>query len=270
VEFPGRATYPKFLLERGELGMEIAGTGLAAGSYTAQLANLTTAPALIGAPMEITLGRQEGVQGPRGLSLAAVLDHTSAPIRDSVTAGLDGVRLPEIDLGRFGGRLDLGLGESTFSLRRAGDQLEAQLQWVSTDLGWTRTTGDPQTTSELGTVEWAQDLIWRTLIGVQRVELEMGLNGSIEDPSISIMSNLGEAVAASLRRELGDQIAQAEARVREDVESRIQPLVREARGRVDTVRTQVADEVQARREEMDTLRGRLQARIDELTPSLPG
>jgi hypothetical protein len=220
--------------------------------------------------MEITLGRQEGAQGPLGLSLSAVFDHTSETIRDSVTAGLDGVRLPEIDLGRFGGRLDLGLGESTFALRRAGDRLDAQLHWVSTDLGWTRTTGDPQATPELGTVEWARDLIWRTLTGVQRVELGMGLTGSIEDPSISITSNLGEAVAASLRRELGDQIAQAEARVRQEVESRIQPLVDDARGRVDAVRTQVADEVQARREETDTLRTRLQARIDELTPSLPG
>jgi uncharacterized protein (TIGR03545 family) len=271
VEFPGRATYPKFLLQRGDLGMEIAGTGLAAGTYTAQLANLTTAPSLVGQPMELTLGRREGAQGPRGLTLAAVLDHTSATIRDSVAAGLNGIRLPEIDLSRFGGRLNLGLGESTFSLRRAGSELDAQLRWVSTDLAWTRTAGEAQgAPPELGTTEWARDLIWRTMTGVQQVELGMGLTGSIEDPSVSVTSNLGEAVAASLRRELGAQIDQAEARVRQEVEARIQPLVQDARGRVESVGTEVADQVQARRGEVDGLRARLQARIDELTPRLPG
>jgi hypothetical protein len=108
------------------------------------------------------------------------------------------------------------------------------------------------------------------MTGVQQVELGMGLTGSIEDPSVSVTSNLGEAVAASLRRELGAQIDQAEARVRQEVEARIQPLVQDARGRVESVGTEVADQVQARRGEVDGLRARLQARIDELTPRLPG
>lgn len=270
VEFPGRATYPKFLLEQGDLGMEISGTGLAAGSYTARLVNLTSAPSLVGRPMEITLGRRQGAQGPRGLSLSAVLDHTTETIRDSVSAALDGIGLPEIDLGRFGGRLSLGQGESTFSLRRTGSELEAQLRWVSTDLGWTRTAGATEERPEIGTAAWARDLVWRTLTGVERVELGMGLTGSIEDPSVSITSNLGEAVAASLRRELGEQIAQAEARVRQEVEGRIQPLVRDARDRVDAVRSEVADEVEARRQEVDDLRARLEERVDELTAGVPG
>jgi len=270
VEFPGRATWPNFLLQQGELGMEIAGTGAAAGAYTANLTNLTSAPALLGQPMEISLGRSEGAQGPRGLSLSAVLDHTTAVLRDSVALGLDGVRLPEIDLTPFGGNLDLGQGESTFSLRRVGDQIDATLHWVSTDLGWTRAGGAPTVPPELGTAEWARDLVWRTLTGVERVELGMGLQGSIESPTISITSNLGDAVAASLRRELGQQIADAEARLRQEVDSRIQPLVQDARSRVAAVQTEVVDRVAAGRQEVDELRARLEARVAELTPGLPG
>jgi len=271
VEFPGRATYPKFLLQQGEIGLQIGGAGIAAGAYTARLSNLTSAPALLGQPMEIALGREQGAQGPRGLSLSAVLDHTTETVRDSVAVGLDGVRLPEIDLSAFGGRLDLGLGESSFSLRRIGDQLAAQLRWVSTDLGWTRNAGDaPTAAPRIGTAEWARDLVWRTLTGVERVELEMGLVGSIDDPSISIASNLGEALAASLRRELGQQIADAEARLRQEVDSRVQPWVQDARDRVDTLRNEIAERVAAQRAEVDDLRARLDARLQELEGRIPG
>ncbi|HUF74922.1 MAG TPA: hypothetical protein VMM35_01530, partial [Longimicrobiales bacterium] len=107
VEFPGRAEYPAFLLQQGELGLEIGGTGLAAGAYTAVVRGLTSAPSLLGEPMVIDLGRTEGVQGPEGLRLSAVLDHTSAPIRDQATVGLNGVRLPDLDLEPLGGSVSL-------------------------------------------------------------------------------------------------------------------------------------------------------------------
>jgi uncharacterized protein (TIGR03545 family) len=267
VEFPGRATYPAFLLQQGELGMLIGGAGLAAGAYTATIRNLTSAPSLLGEPMELTLGRGEAAQGPTGITLAALLDHTTDVLRDTAALALSGVSLPEIDLGPLGGRLDLGLGESTFRLRRVGEQVDANLRWVSTDLGWSRGDGQPlsATPPQVGTAEWARDLVWRTLTGVERVELGMGLTGTLESPSLTVTSNLGEAVAASLRRELGQQIADAEARLRQEVDSRIQPLVADARSRVDAVRTEVADRVAAQRQEVDQIRTRLEARVQELT-----
>jgi uncharacterized protein (TIGR03545 family) len=272
VEFPGRASYPKFLVQQGELGMEIAGTGPAAGAYTAQFQNLTSAPALLGQAMALTLGREDGAQGPSGLSLSAVLDHTTDILRDTVEMSLSGVGLPEIDLGAFGGLLDLGEGETTFALRRVGDQIDARLSWVSTDLAWTRTGAGAQTSTgaQIGSAEWTRDIVWSALTGVERVELGMGLEGSIDNPSISITSNVGEAVASSLRRELGQQIADAEARIQQEVDSRIEPLVRDARGRVDAVRSDVADLVAARRLEVDELRTRLEERMGALTPGLPG
>ena len=277
VEFPGGAEYPSFLLQQGALGLVIGGTGLAAGAYTALVRGLSTSPALAGEPMQIALGRAEGAQGPSGITLAAILDHTGAMLRDSVAATLAGVSLPDIDLPPLGGRLSLGLGESTFSFRRVGGEIDAELHWASSDLGWSRTGGGAQgagaapgpasaqaTAPQIGTAEWARELVWSTLTGIERVELGMGLRGSIESPSLTVTSNMGEAVAASLQRELGQQIADAEARLRQEVDSRVQPLVADARGRVDAVRTEVADRVAAQRREVDDLRGRLQARVDDL------
>ncbi len=296
VEFPGRATYPSFLLEQGELGLEIAGEGLAAGQYTADLRNLTSQPTLVGRPLELVVGRTGSVQGPAGLSLSAVLDHTTELLRDSVSLDLDGIGLPMLALDALDARLDLGLGDVDFDLLRVGGEIDARLHWSSDNVQWLRLDGgsgtetgsagsggaavqQPRTLAEsltgtsaadlqVGTAEWARDLLWRTVASLQQVELTMGLSGSIESPSISVDSNIGSAVAESLRRELGREIEAAEARLREEVDRRVQPLVQDARGRVDAVQTQIADRVEQQRAEVEAMRARLEERIDALVPGM--
>lgn len=276
VDFRRGAEYPSFLLQQGDLDLEIGGTGAAAGAYTAHVRQLTSSPALLGQPMEITLEREGAVRGPRGLSLSAVLDHTGPVLRDSVSLSATGIGLPEVDLGVLGGRLGLGEGRSDFMLRRVGGRLDARLRWVSSDLQWTRTP-DEEATAPAGEVRpgsaaWARALVWRTLGGVGEVELDMGLTGTIERPSLSMSSNLGQAVAESLRRELGEEIEAAEASVRAEVERQVGPVVQEARGRVEDVRTGVGERVAAQRQELADLRARLEARIQELVGrgSAPG
>lgn len=283
VEFPGRATYPSFLLEQGELDLEIGGVGPAAGQYTADLRNLTSQPALVGEPIELVVGRTESVQGPAGLNLSAVLDHATQPLRDSVSLDLNGIGLPMFALDALDARLDLGLGDVAFDFLRVGEQIDARLHWSSDNVQWLRMDGavgaatQPRTLAEsltgtsaadlqIGTADWARDLLWRTVASLQQVELTMGLSGSIESPSISIDSNIGSAVAESLRRELGREIEAAEARLREEVDRRVQPLVQDARGRVETVQTQIADRVGAQRAEVEAMRTRLEERIDALVP----
>lgn len=274
VEFPGRASYPSFLIQQGEIGLQIGGSGAAAGDYSATIHNLTSAPTLLGEPMEVAVGREAGVEGPRGLSLSALIDHAGDVIRDSVAMTMSGVSLPDLSLEAFGGRIGLGEGDTEFSLSRVGDEITARMSWVSTDLSWTRTGADgtpepaPGAAETLrpGSAEWARDLVWRAISGMERVELEMGLQGSIENPSLSVSSNLGQAVAQSLRRELGREIEAAEARVREEVDRQVQPVIQDAQGRVDAARSQVADQVSTQRQEVEDLRARLEERIGELIP----
>jgi hypothetical protein len=113
--------------------------------------------------------------------------------------------------------------------------------------------------------------VWNTLQGIERVELSMNLSGDIDSPSIAIESNIGSAVAESLQRELGDRIEEAEARLRAELDERVQPLVQEARSRVATVQEEVVGVIAAQRQEIDGLRERIESRIEELAASsLPG
>ena len=279
VEFPGRATYPSFLLERGEIGLQIAGAGLAAGLYSANLRNVTSQPTLVGQPLELVIGRSEGAQGPEGLNLSAVIDHTTDILRDQVSLTLAGIGLPPIDLDEFGAQLNLGLGNAAFDFERVGDEIDARMHWSSDDVSWLRTDGAAgdrtlagtlgdasRSGFQIGSAEWAQDFLWRTVSGLNNIELTMGLSGTLQSPSLVVQSNLGSVVAESLRNELGREIEAAEARLRAEVDSRVQPLVQDARGRVEALQTQVADRVGAQRAEVEELRARLEERIDGLIP----
>ena len=273
VEFPVRAEYPSFWLQHGELGLTLAGTGLAAGTYTALLSGLSTVPSLTREPVTIQVDREEAARGPSSLSLGAVLDHTSEVVRDSVGLSVTGVDLPSVDLAPIGAALDLGNGAGAFRLRRIGREINATLDWATDELAWNLPPAEVQRLAQaaIGSADWARALVWNTLQGIERVELSMSLSGDIDSPSISIESNLGSAVAESLQRELGDQIEEAEARLLAEVDERIQPIVQEARSRVQTMQEGLAAQVAQHRQEIDELRARIEARIQELAASgIPG
>jgi len=262
-DFREGAEYPDFLLQQGDLGVVLGGDDAVAGSYTARIRGLTSSPAQLGQPMEVTIERAEGVTGPDGLSLAAVLDHTGGVPRDSVSLSMTGVGLPQLQIDAFGGVLDLGEGATSFSVLREGDEIEARMRWMSDQLNWLTEEVEAVATPEIGSEAWGRDLVRRTLAGLSRVELNMALAGSLESPQLIVSSNLGDAVAESLRREVGQEIAAAEARIRAEVAGHIQPLVAAAFSQVEEV-TGLADRVAGQVVEVDDLRSRLEARIGEL------
>lgn len=289
-DFRQGAEWPDFLVQEGDLDMVLSGTGPAAGSYRATIQDLTTAPALLGRPMELSLARDEAAQGPGSISLRAVLDHTGEVLRDSADFAIRGFGLPVVPVEGFGGGLDLGLGEASFSASRVGDRIDARMRWSTDDVSWVTADGmaaavapgdstaeseDPgsapsleaslrQIQGEVGSAEWGRSLVRNTLAGLQRVELEMGISGTLESPELTVSSNLGAAVAEALRREVGREIDAAEERIRAEVNAQIQPVVGQARERLAELEAGVAQRVGAERAEVEELRRRLEERIGEL------
>ncbi|MEM7416945.1 MAG: hypothetical protein AAF389_15665 [Gemmatimonadota bacterium] len=271
-DFREGAEWPSFLLQEGDLSLEIEGDGPAAGAYAAELRNLTSSPSLLAQPMELVLGRSGSGAESSAVSLGLLMDHTTDVLRDSLVLEMAGVELPALSLSVFGGDLDLGVGDQALSVSRVGDQIAVQLSWISDDLTWGGVSAARQeggespasSSAEIGSAEWGRDLVRRSIAGLERVELSMGLEGDITAPGLTIESNLGEAVAASLRREIGAEVEAAEQRVRAEVAALTEPRVAEVRSRVESLQTEVVDEISARRAEVDAMRERLQQRIDEL------
>ena len=272
VLFPKRFGYPRFLLEHGEATFEIGGAGAGAGAYSLELTGLTSDPALIGRPFELSASRTEARRGPTDLRIGAQLDHRAQPGRDSVEARIAGLRLPTFDLKAIGARLDLGQGTTELTLRRTGDQIDGLWSWRSTNATWSR-LGTPAALSgealRLGSRQWAEDLLWRTVSGVRSVNVDVRIRGDLRRPALSVSSNIGQLVAQSLRQELGQEVQRIEAQIRARVDALVQSEVQRARETVTALQQRVTEQITPRVAEAIGLEARLDEEIRKLTRRLP-
>jgi len=287
VLFPSRDGLPRFLLEHGEADLELGGTGVSAGQYSAQINGLTSAPTLYGKPFRLLVERAAAVRGPSGLRVSAVLDHVSAPIRDSLDAAVRGIRLPTIDVGALGARLALGDGSSELSLQRSGDQIAARWTWQTGKATWERLqrpsaaaeagadqpapdTRNPTPDTRIGSRAWADDLLWRAVSGVSDVQIDVRLSGDIRHPDVHVASNVGDVIAQSLRRELGAEVQRAETEVRARVNALVEGEMTRAQTAVDSLRSKVTDQIAPQAARVTELEAQLEQEIRNLTRRLPG
>ena len=261
MDFPSRRGHAGFTLILGELDVELGGTGAAAGKYRVQVNDFSSAPSIHGKPIRASAERSAGATGPDAVRLTAVIDHVTSTIRDSVSLRLNGVSLPSVSLPVLGAEMDLGRGVIELALGRVGDSLNGRWIWKSNDVSWTRTPD-----AKRGRVE---DILWRTISGLGQVEIEVRVSGRVDGPRLAVGSNVGSAIASSLRRQLRDEIAAAERRVREEVQRLVAPAIADARGRVAALETSVGDVLGDHRVQLDQLRADLESRLRELTRILP-
>jgi uncharacterized protein (TIGR03545 family) len=247
VTFPRKGERPRFLLEHGDASLELGGAGVASGRYAAVISGLTSAPALYGKPLRFQVQRAGGAVGPRDAAARAVLDHVSAPLRDSVQVHLTGIALADLDLPPLGARLRPGAGTMHLSLERVGSSVAGRWVWRSAGVTWERLgtgnqepgTGAPQ----LGTRAWAEDFLWRTVNAIQDVEVVVELSGAVEGPALAVRSNVGEAVSRGLRRELGREIERAQQEVRARVDALVHDGVTRAQAAVRGLEATLAREI---------------------------
>ena len=275
VRFPRERELPGFLLVYAGADAEVGGEGSAAGTYAATLTDLTTAPSLYGRPARFAAQRVAAGGGARTGNVAATFNHVLAPLSDSLVAALDGVNLPTVGLPAAGATLALGSGALRIRLLRSGENVEGSMTWSSNNVRWARgdSTAQPPDRATanppIGSEAWAQDLLWRTVSRLNAAEIEVRVGGRITAPAIGVRSNVGREVAQALRREVGDQVARQEQRLRAEVDARVQQQVQEAERRVAEVQTQAEAEVAAKRAELEAVRTELESAIRDLTRRLP-
>ncbi|MEJ2237087.1 MAG: TIGR03545 family protein [Gemmatimonadales bacterium] len=264
VKFPDRDGDPSFLVETADADLEIGGEGAAAGMYAGRITGLTSEPAILGEPLTAMIERTGAAVGPTDVRLGLVMDHTGPVIRDSGSVAVAGVSLPEFDIGGIDAHLDLGQGASNLSLSRVGDSIAGTWVWRSGDVRWTRGAGSGEQGAGIGAM--AQDFLWQTLADIDDVEITVRFSGSPAGPSLRIGSNVGRAVAASLRRQLGDRIEQAQREVYAQVNRLVDPYVTEAQTKAETLQSEVADVVGVRLDEVTEVRAELERALRRLVP----
>ncbi len=269
--FPVEESWPAFLVRRAEADLAIGGDNVTAGAYRASITGLTTAPAAYGRPMTLRAGRISDV-GPRELVVAALMDRTGATPRDSVSARVGGVALPDVTLeAAQGAKLAFGASTVELALTRTGGTLEGTWRVRAPAVTWTR-SADSATgpAPRPGSEAWAEALVWRAISAVRDVTIEARLSGAVTGPAVSISTNVGTAVADAVQREIGAEIERTERVVRAEVDRRIAASTAEARRKAAALESDVQRRVGESRQRLEAAKTELELRLRELQGRLPG
>jgi uncharacterized protein (TIGR03545 family) len=272
-DFPLAHAWPTFLVERAAADLVIGGRTAAAGSYSARITGATTEPAVYGRPMVFAAERSSTV-GPRDLKVNGTMDRTGAVPRDSLVTLVPGVAIPAFAVPRTGASLDLGdTSVIELALARSGPELRGRWRLTSDAVHWAR-AGDSATATgpapRIGSPAWAEALIWRSVAAIPRVEIVARISGPLASPRLALSSNVGDALADTIKRAMGAELERAESQVRARVDSLVAGQVAEVRGRVSALEGQVVGQLGAPRQQLAQLEDELNQLLRQVTNVVPG
>lgn len=264
IAFPKLHAYPTFLLRQGKIGFRFGGdtTG---GAFTGSVQGLTSQPALYGKP---TLFAAQGAlkgANPLSIDLGGKLDHVRAVPLDSLAGAVGGIALPAFNLPGLPFRLDPGRGRATLSFAMDGDQLRGRWSVISTNL----TSGliDSARGKPLTKLE---SLVGDVIGNVRGLTLEARLGGTMAHPSLSIGSNVGDALAGGIRQVLGQEVAKVEARTRAEVDRQVSQGVAQAQQQVSAVAADLGKKVGLQSDQIAQVETELQSQLKRYTGGAGG
>lgn len=256
VRFAQVRSYPDFLLRRGDVDFVLEGNAFTSGSYTLAIANVTSQPALVGRPMEFVLARKGGRSAAR-LEVRGASDRRAAP-RDVVRADLAALPLPSFDLPGLPFTLDLNTGVSRLDFARSGNAIRGRWTVRADRVTWQADS------ARVARANYLERLVYRVIGGLDAVDLEADIGGTIAQPTLAVRSSLDRAIAARLRAVLGEEVEKAEAYARAKVDSIVRDKEAEARAKVEALRLQGEARVAEAQTRLDEERAKLDAERTKL------
>lgn len=263
VRFPKAREFPAFHLRRGDVAFSI-GEGSAANRYTFSIANVTSAPALVGAPVRLVARQTAGSAGTTRLDLAGVIDHRTPLLRDSVRAAAAGISLPSFDLPGLPFRVEPGKGTTTLAFSRVGDQIGGRWSMRADQVAWITdaTRANPSNVLE--------SLLGRVLAGLNDLEIVATLTGTMGQPQLSVRSNLDRALSDRLKAVAGEELARAESKVRAEVDRIVAERVEPVKANVAQVQSEAEQRVEEAKQRLDEEKRKLEERLRALSGGLIG
>ena len=263
VQFPREQAYPSFLVRQGTINVSFDAFG-GKHSLSATASGITSEPALHGAPAVIASRGRIGGAHPMTISIGALLDHRSATTKDSALVRLEGVPIPSFQLPGLPFRLKPGSGSSSLAFSMRGNAVAAR---------WTLSTSAAQWATDsaaAGSLGLLENLIWRVLSGLNQLNVTAELSGTLRAPRFAVHSNIDEAIAERVRGVLGEELRAAETRVRAQVDALVGGEIEKARVRADMATNELRSQVATVKQELETARAQLEARLKTLSGGLGG
>lgn len=220
VSFPKEKSWPAFWLKR----ISIAGEADLGGPlpFSGEGADFTTEPSVLGKPAVVSLS---GKQGTRTFTARAVLDHGASPPKDTLEFRANGLPVGEFKAGggsSFSLTVTPGMATVEGTASVTDDALSGVIRFTEKNIKLRPGFG-------AGAVPMASAL-GSAFEGLDTLELEIRLSGSLRDPKLKLKSNLGEAAASGLKRSLGREVEKRKKAIRAQVDKLVEEKMKSLDG----------------------------------------
>jgi len=262
VRFPKEHDWPKFLVQLGQVDLEIGGDSPLRGAYKAAVQGLTSDPSLYGKPTIVRTSRTAEGSAIAGIEVAALIDHVNPQrVRDSASARLRGVALPTLDVPGVPFRLNPGRGAARLDFTLRNDQLSGRWALSSNQVAWALDSAG----RKLNTLE---GLVWRVVSGLKDLSVDARVSGGMRSPKLAVSSNLDHAVADRLQAVVGEEVAKAEKMVRAKVDSAVAERVEPVRKQILAARSEAETRLGLERKQIEDVERELQGELKRLSGGL--
>lgn len=242
IEFPRAHSYPQFLLENAKITGTLEGVRGGALDLGGVLSGVTSNPELYGKPATVRLDGKSA-SGP-AVSLAGRLDQQKEPVGVSLDFSGEGFSLAGTALGdgEIGGSLSAGTAKVKGRLSSAGDEWSGEVVVEATGV---------KLEPKVGLGGAAGPLVAEALKSLTGFQVRVGISGREDDLKLAFSSNIGEAVAAAMRKAVSGQLEAQKKVLEAKLAAAYGDKAEEARASVDGLAAKLLGPLDAQKGALD-------------------
>lgn len=244
ITFPGRKTYPRFLIKKIAISGKGTPDSMMDGFYAkGSVTGITSEPPLYGLPLTVSVFAAAPNQAI--LELDGNLNHLTPAFHDQLNLKLKGLPLPQIDLGDSNylpAKLSSGRADIDATLEMTPDSLRLRAVLAGVDLK-ADYTGKPQSDDLVVTI------VRNALADLSQIIVHYQLERTADRWEMKLSSNFDQVIAARLKESVGAQVAGFTRELRAKVDTKLQEETQALKG----IKQQYQKEITAKLDEIQML-----------------
>lgn len=265
ITFPGRKTYPRFLIKKIAIsGKGTPGSDMDGFYAKGTVTGITSEPPLYGLPLIASVSAITRNQAT--LELDGNLDHLTPAFHDQLNLKMKGLPLPQIDLGDsdyLPAKLSSGRANIDATLEMTPDSLSIRAVLTGANLK-ADYTGKPQSD------DLVVNIVRNVFTDLSQITVHYQLERSADRLEMKLSSDFEQVISSRLKESVGAQVAGFTRELRAKVDAKLQAETQTLQGIKQQYQKEIAaklDEYQVQLEreerELEAAKKELEAKIEK-------
>lgn len=270
ITFPGRQTYPRFLIKKVAISGKGTPNSLMDGFYArGTLTGITSEPPIYGLP--ITAAVLGTAPNQASLKLDGVINHISPAFRDKINLKITNLPLPQFDFGDnqyLPSKIVSGKAEIDADVQLTPDSMNLIVLITGNNL-------KSDYSGKAETNDLITEIVRNTLAGLNQLTINYQLARTKDQLEMNITSNLDQLISSRVKEAVGEKVAGFTRELRAKVDAKLneeeqslkatkQEYQKEITARLNEVQGQLQREEQELEAKKKELEAKLGNGIDKL------